>query len=426
MNDGISQEFTPRIVAMLEHAGIACCILRDGDRLHQLRQRDEIDLLVAEKDWPRASRVLARLGLVRVPAWGHAPHRFFVAYLEQSNAWLKLDVVTRIAFGRPSHALETSLAENCLRRRQPLGPVFVPSPEDELITLLLHCVLDKGRFDDSRRHRLQQLRHQVTDEKYLGELLAAYWSPAGDWPAMARRLDAGDWNSLLAESGGVAAYLARSRRWRIAGRRIRDAALRKLDRAAAMLRPRALAVAALAPDGAGKSTLIAALERSFFFSTQVIYMGLYPKGQASRRWSLPGLGTLGLLATQWSRYLAGRYHQGRGRWVLFDRYAYDSLLPSAKRLGPLRRLRRRLLGLACPAPDLVVVLDAPGAVLFSRKKEHSPERLEQQRQGYLDLRGRVPRMVVVDATAESEEVCRKVTSLMWNRYAEHVAGRAAG
>lgn len=421
-----SQEMLPRIVAMLEQEGIACCILRDGDRLDQLRQSDEVDLLIDEEHLPQASRLLARHRLVRIPAWGHSPHHFFVAYLEQTSAWLKLDVVTRIAFGTPSHAIHTSLAESCLRRRRPLGPVFVPSPEDELVMLLLHCVLDKGRFSDQRRCRLQQLRHQITDQGHLAQLLADHWSPAADWPTIARRLESGHWESLLAESGRVAAYLSRGQRLRVVGRRIRDAALRKLDRVAAMLRPRALSVAALAPDGAGKSTLIAALQESFFFSTQVIYMGLYPKGQASRRQSVPGLGTLGCLATQWRRYLAGRYHQGRGRWVLFDRYAYDSLLPSPQRLGLLRRCRRQLLGRACPAPDLVVVLDAPGPVLFSRKKEHNPERLEQQRQGYLNLRHRIPQMVVVDATADSEEVCRKVTSLMWNRYAERMAGRVAG
>ena len=152
-------------------------------------------------------------------------------------------------------------------------------------------------------------------------------------------------------------------------------------------------------------------------------MGLYPQsktaGRSMRR--VAGMGFLGHLLGQWGRYLAARWRQGCGRLVLFDRYPYDSLLPQETSPGMLRRWRRLLLGRACPAPGLVVVLDAPGEVLFARKGEHSPDVLERQRQGYLALQARLPHAVVIDATSDLRSVCRQVTAAIWRRCAERLA-----
>jgi thymidylate kinase len=67
---------------------------------------------------------------------------------------------------------------------------------------------------------------------------------------------------------------------------------------------------------------------------------------------------------------------------------------------------------------MVIVLDAPGEMLFDRKGEHSATLLEEQRQGYLKLRHQVPRVVVVDATKNADLVRREVTGLIWRGYSE--------
>jgi thymidylate kinase len=66
-----------------------------------------------------------------------------------------------------------------------------------------------------------------------------------------------------------------------------------------------------------------------------------------------------------------------------------------------------------------VVLDAPGAVLFARKGEHSPGLLETWRQGYLDLeRADLATDVhVVDATRPPEAVVAEVSRLVWRQLA---------
>lgn len=60
------------------------------------------------------------------------------------------------------------------------------------------------------------------------------------------------------------------------------------------------------------------------------------------------------------------------------------------------------------------MLDAPGYLLYARKREHSPELLEAQRQKLLGLAKRVPNFTVVDATRGADAARRRAIWLMWN------------
>ena len=410
------------MLASLDQQGIRYCILRDGAQLHEMNAGGEVDLLVEERKLAEFRSVTQRLGFVELPAWGHWPHHFFVGYLDESHSWLKLDVVTQVAYGRPSHSLRTKLAADCLARRQRLNQTYVPAPEDELVTLLLHCVLDKKEFTQRHCDRLCVLRDQITDRRHIEAICGQYWSSHMRWPEVAELLDAKCWTEMLNQAPAVRARLSLrdplGTRWRL----IRDKVLRKLNRWTRACRLPGFSVAVLAPDGAGKSTVVEAIEKSFVFSTRRIYMGLYQKKlspsrrKAGTRRGIPGMGLAGMLLKQWARFAKAQYHRAQGRLVLFDRYTYDALLPAKLRRGRLSQLRRKLLAKACPGPDLVVMLDAPGSVLFARKGEHCPEKLENQRQSYLAMQSSIPQMVVVDATDDADSVCRNVTSLIWRSY----------
>ena len=413
-----------RTLRTLEREGIGYCLLRDGHHLKRFVSGGEVDVLVEKSQFRHLCDVLGRLGFVRLAAWGHWPHHFFVAYLEDSNGWLKLDVVTHLAYGRPSHALRSSLAKSCLERRRKLRATYVLSPEDELVTQLLHCVLDKKQFTPAQQKRLRTLLYGVTDPALVSDLLRKHWSPKMTWLRLVDLIDSESWQELLSEAKVIGTHLARRDRSGVLYRRVRDRVLRKLDNWTRIFRYRAPSVAIVAPDGAGKSTLISAIQHSFFFSSRSIYMGLYPKSSIDVkmrprvRRNIKGYGTASLLMKQWSRYLAARYHQSLGRLVLFDRYTYDALLPTRQQISGIRRWRRQLLANACPAPDLVVLLNAPGDVLYSRKGEHCAAWLEQQRQSYLAMRQDIPQMVVVDATRDAERVCREVNRIIWRAYAQ--------
>lgn len=413
-----------RLLAALDERQIDYCLLRDGDHLDELFASDEIDLLVQKKHLAALQAAVARLGFVGLRSWGHAPHHFFLKYDKGADRWLKLDVVTDLYFGRPVRALRTDLAAFCLKRRRRHGPPYLPSAEDEFIALLLHCVMDKGRFDPARRRRLQELAREIKDPQYLSSLLAAYWTPDMSRIHLFEHIEDGDWDALLAQDKRVVAHIAQRDPRGTAARRIWARLWRKAGRWVDFFRPRVPMVALLAPDGAGKSTLAAGLEASSYFSVCPIYMGLYQKSKGrSKRAGLPGLGFAGHILKQWRRYLKARYQQGRGRLVIFDRYTYDALLSTRQDLDVLRRFRRWVLANVCPDPDLVIILDAPGELLYSRKGEHSVALLEDQREQYLQLRPQLPHAVVIDASQDSDTVRREAMALIWRKFSGQAQGR---
>lgn len=409
-----------RVLQELERAGVTYCVLRGGDQLHREDDEQEVDLLVPPQQIKLLGDVLRELGFVRLRTWGHSPHHFFVAYDEQLDRWLKLDVVTEVAYGRPTHELSTELADQCLLNRRRVGLVFIPAPADELVTLLLHCVVDKGTFPDNWQYRLQSLCLQIDNEDYVTDQLSQYWSPGLTCDTLRSALTNNDWDFLLAARQTIQRRLATRNRFRTITSRLRDQLLRKLNHLALVFRPHALSVAVLAPDGAGKSTLAEGVCEHFFFPVDQIYMGLYQKRESNRALQLPGLGLIGKMVTQWQRYLQGYAKRVRGRFVIFDRYSYDALLPARHALSRLQRVRRWLLAYSCPAPNVMLMLDAPGEVLFARKGEHSAEYLEQHRQAYLKLRKQFPQLIVVDAMRDADQVRRSAVSHIWRRFARQL------
>lgn len=102
------------------------------------------------------------------------------------------------------------------------------------------------------------------------------------------------------------------------------------------------------------------------------------------------------------------WHRRRGRVVVVDRWhtadhhAHE-LAPGA-RLGRARRVHARFIRLAFPAPDLVVVLDAPAEVLHARKGEGTLAEVAHRREEYLDYLRTVGRGARVDASRPLGEV----------------------
>jgi hypothetical protein len=131
------------------------------------------------------------------------------------------------------------------------------------------------------------------------------------------------------------------------------------------------------------------------------------------------------LVTFWHRYLIGRQRRGKGRLVIFDRYTYDYRLPPAKPARALGKLRRLILGRACPAPDVVVVLDDPTPPKVRKLRPDVP--YESVRQRYLDLAQRLPDAIVIEApgshesssgaSVDTEQLRRDITAQLWRAYA---------
>jgi thymidylate kinase len=436
--------FLRRIFAALDQAAITCALLRGFEELERPAERREVDLLVSPEHLSLLAKTLAGKGFVALPAWGHAPHYFFVAYERAAGAWLKFDVVTDLRYGSPFRTLSLDLAEACLRQRQRREFVYVLSPADEFFTLFLHCLLDKGNFREARRDRLVELFHELSDDeaevKRVAEYFARYLAPAMTWEVLTKALAAEDWPALLKRRRAVARRLFWRNPLTSAWRQISTIVLRRLRPLLFALRQRGFSVALLAPDGAGKSTLAKELTRDEYLRARLIYMGTNidasTVGLPTSRWLheqlktqrngatkkksppriiLKGAAFVNRLVEQWYRAGVAIGHLLRGRLVVFDRYIYDSWLNKPPATA-WKRLRRKLFESLCPRPDLVILLDAPGQMLFERKGEHTPEWLEKQRRAYLALQDHLPQMRIVDATQQAEAVKREVTAMIWRQH----------
>ena len=428
------------IFETLDQEGILYCLQRESAELTTPEPYQEIDLLVHPHHLCRLAKILFGSGFATLPHWGHEPHHFFVKYNKEKGAWLKLDVVTDLRHGLSSRSLRIELAEDCLQYRRRREPTHVLSPDDEFITLLLHVLIDKRHFNSPRTVRLAELWREFKIDSPTGKraaaLVARYLAPAITWEMLRQAIEAEDWQLLIKRRSAIIRQLF----WRdplmTIWRELYSRVLHRLRPLLFAVSHRGMTVALLAPDGAGKTTLAKELAQEPFIRARPIYLGLNGDIRSVRlpttRWlkhlteSMNGkrgpaplwLKTLragSRLAEQWSRYAAAFYHRLRGRFVVFDRHPYEENLNGHSRT--LRsRVRRWLLAAWCPDPDLVVVLDAPGEVLYQRKGEHNPEWLESQRLNLLELRNQVPDTVVVDATRELSQVRNEVIALIWDRY----------
>ncbi len=396
----------------LDAAGIRWALLRVPENLAM--PEGDIDLLVDGMDLGCARSLLPRLGFAPVPHYGYGHH--FLRYHQDTGCWLWLHVVTELSFG-PYYALKTEPAAGCLARRQRTGALVMLAPDDAFWALLLHCIIDKGTIAPRHQSRLQGLVGAVQATGPLAGFMAKILPP--DWSVL--RLVAGvrcgNWRALE----GLRQPL--SERWRrrqgLTDRQLRRLhLLRGQHQIRSLLRRRGLSVALIGPDGAGKTTLAEALQREFILPVHVIYGGLtgghLPQIDALR---VPVLVVGGRFGVFWCRYLLALYHQLQGRLVIFDRYIYDAVAPTPYPLSRLRRVYRWLDGHACPPPDLVLLLDAPGEVMHRRKGEYSPAELEGWRHHFLTLRRRLRRMEVVPTTRDLDLVHRDVINRIWRHYA---------
>jgi thymidylate kinase len=186
-------------------------------------------------------------------------------------------------------------------------------------------------------------------------------------------------------------------------------------------RRRGFTVALIGCDGAGKTTVARALERTPDLPVRYLYMGVSAESsnrrlpstriahavkqrgitqRLPRRAGAPGLprrtcraGRAGLrlanrLAEEWYRQLIAQAYVARGWIVVFDRHFladYHASDVAAADRPVSRRVHGWMLVHAYPRPQLVIVLDAPPEVVHARKGEGTLASLARGRAEYLSF-----------------------------------------
>jgi thymidylate kinase len=212
-------------------------------------------------------------------------------------------------------------------------------------------------------------------------------------------------------------------------------------------------VALIGPDGAGKTTIGTAVERSGRAPIKYIYMGINP---AAANYSLPttrlikstkkklgvedvpkassrrrggrlrflrpvkeAVGLANQLAEEWFRQGVAWCFSCRGQVVLFDRHFLFDYCFSPETGAPMswsRRVHTWALRRFFPRPDVVICLDAPAEVMFARKGECTLEELETMRQEYLLMGEHARHFAVVDSTQPQASVIEQVEEIIVGHY----------
>jgi len=152
-----------------------------------------------------------------------------------------------------------------------------------------------------------------------------------------------------------------------------------------------------------------------------VYMGLWPSSEEPRSVVARAVRILLRPFIVWRRYLTALVHQALGRVVVFDRYVYDALLPPRPPLVWLKRPYFLLLSRLCPAPNVVLLLDVPGSVMYVRSGEYDPAHLEAERDQYHRLRQRIPDLELVNADRPPEQVLADAVARVWQHYVARMA-----
>jgi thymidylate kinase len=177
-------------------ADVRWCLLRG--EAHLQSPTGDVDLLVAEDDAWYLRALLIELGYVPLPhRKAHGSHTFYFKYDRPARAWLKLDVVTELAYG-PGFKLKTQLQDGCLARRRRRGEIYLLSADDAFWTVLLHCLLDKRAVTDRRAAELRSYSSSAVSggepARFVEQLLPRDWDAdriieaarAEDWPSLLR------------------------------------------------------------------------------------------------------------------------------------------------------------------------------------------------------------------------------------------------
>jgi thymidylate kinase len=407
-----------RAFALFDDAGLSWCLLRErGVEAH-----GDVDVLVARRDFRRAAGALVVAGFVELPSIGRGSHRFFLGFDEHRGEWVELDVVTELAYG-PAFVVRTDLASSCLRRARRHNGLRLLHRDDAFWTLFLHCALDRRTFSGRHEAELFALAGSATIEGVVGREVAAMGRSG--WFAQAVIAAARERRTDLLEILGreFRSVSLRGCRRSIFVARAGEPFLRIVERAEVLRRRRGIRVAFLGVDGAGKSTLIRAVRERFVFPARSIYMGLWNADPLFERIPAGGLIRASVRPlTLWWRYARSVWHRNAGRLVLFDRYTYDALLPPKPPFLRLKRAYFAVIARSLPAPDLVLLLDAPPAIVTARKPGPESSEVEGQRQALHALRRRLRNVTVLDTSREQSAATREALALIWRSYRDRWGG----
>lgn len=415
------------------------CILAGYDDLPDGFHTD-IDFMVSATDFERIPRLVDEIGNeVGAKLFQVIPHEisaqalFLAAEAGPKVALLQLDSCSDYRhFGK----LWLKAAEVLEARRWHPKGFWIPAARHEFIYYLIKRL---NKRDLGSVHCVRLSRLYGEDPAGCSAALLRYWSKrsAAELAEMAAE---GNWDSLICSLPRYRSELRRSSTEGLASK-IASSFQRAEHTWQRITQPTGGWIAFIGPDGCGKSSIIDAIARELAPAFQrVVRYHLRPKalpartatdapvtdphGRPSRCALVSAMKLLYLFADYWIGYPPKVWAAiVRTKLVLFDRYFYDIVVdPKRVRYGGPQWLLK-LLARVVPRPGLVLLLDAPPDVLWSRKQEVSYEEVVRQRQQFTSIARASARAVVIDSAQPLSEVVLQAQSAVIDHFSRRTRRR---
>lgn len=426
------QALVDGILSRLDHAGVPYCVLRNRDRIPSgMLEWDDLDLMV--------SASVPRHDLLALFADLHptqiAPVRagFTPLFFSVGKLSLRVDLYHGDMEWR---AATYGVNEEILAERWDDKGIMVASPMHQAFLAWFSKLLREGTFK----------------ERYAPMIMGAMAERPDDFRALLRRTFGnrmGDHLVTLAQSGRLheCDELVGDLKRLLWLHALRQHPISTVTRFVRQLgnavehriRPTGLDVALLGPDGAGKSSLCAAIaelpSRQVPF-TKAKYRRLYhrvlptvgdleskirrkprrarpdasdPHGVSPRPTHVWLMFQAYYTVDHWlSEIIWNRRQLAHTNLVLHDRHPLEIVIdPKRYRYaGPM--LFAKLFARLAPQPDLLIILDAPPEVIQARKQDVTFEETARQREAFRDLARSARNARVVDASQSFEKVMEDV------------------
>jgi thymidylate kinase len=436
---GIRCQVGSLLISKLSSECKAYCILTGYEQFPRSFDTD-IDFMVDSADFNRMPSIVNQLAQeTGTQLFQSVQHELSArAFFLVSQSGPRLAVVQPDSTSDYRHfgSLWLSAKEILAARRWHANGFWIPAPAHEFIYYLIKRL---NKRDFNAQHGLKLHHLYAEDTQSSDQLLARFWS-AEKARLLSSMAASGNWADLQMNLGSFRDELMRNTSESFLQKcaAIRERVSHFLDR---VVQPTGAWIAFMGPDGCGKSSVIEAVADQFapifnkvdryHMRPSVITKRGASKGSVTDPHGQPPRGVLASIAKIF--FLAADYFAGyllrirpamiRTRLVIFDRYIYD-LLVDSKRVrygGPAWMLR--LLARIVPRPELVILLDAPAEILWSRKQEVAFDEVVRQRKDYLSLVGLLPSAVVVNASKPLPNVVHDAEEAILNHFSRRTATR---
>jgi thymidylate kinase len=437
--DQVKANVARSLLAALESECKSYCVLSGYDRLPESFDTD-IDFMVDVDDFARMPHIIEHVAHDTNTKLFHTVEHELSArsYTLGFQSRDKLVIVQPDSTADYRHfGLLWLRAPEVLatRRIHPHG-FWIPAPAHEFAYYLIKK-LNKRSLNEEQGLKLHRLYLQ--DPAGCDAMIARFWREPNR-SKLSRMAATNNWVKM---ETGLQSFRTELRRnseetlWR----RTLSIPAHLLHHLARVVKPTGGCIAIMGPDGAGKSAVIDALRHQFDSAyNEIKLFHLRPKalwtgkattqavtdphGKPPRGAIVSVLKVLSLIVDYWLGYaLKIGPAVRRSQLIIFDRYIYD-LLVDSKRVrygGPawLLELAARIV----PHTDLVILLDAPADVLWSRKQEVPFEEVMRQRDRYCKVAGKLSFATTINAAQPLADVIHDVEMAIVEYYERRTAAR---